>query len=118
MKNAQGETDVVIFRQPPPPSGVSPAPGGHRRQDAPAFWRRNRALRDEVNEQIKALRTSLTALQIGGRQSAPQLSGLAASIHRVALEANAVTVARAEVDTVLSQPERSVEEVQIVRIPI
>jgi hypothetical protein len=71
--------------------------------------RRNKALREEVGEQIKALGTSLTALQIGGRQSAPELSGLAASIHRVALEANAVTVARAEVDTLLSQP-RSVTD--------
>ena len=117
IENAQGETDPVIAA-----SLRRRAESLLRRADTAAktllLLRRNRALRDEVNEQIKALRTSLTALQIGGRQSAPQLSGLAASIHRVALEANAVTVARAEVDTLLSQPVRPVEEVQIVRISI
>jgi len=79
-----------------------------RRSDTAArtllLLRRNRALREEVGEQIRALQTSLTALQVGGRQSVPELSDLAASIHRVALEANAVTVARAEVDTLLSRP--------------
>ncbi len=79
-----------------------------RRADTAArtqlLLRRNGALREEVGEQIRALQTSLTALQVGGRQSVPELSGLAASIQRVALEANAVTVARAEVDTLLSQP--------------
>ena len=79
-----------------------------RRSDTAArtslLLRRNRALREEVGEQIRALQTSLTALQVGGRQSVPELSGLAASIHRVALEANAVTVARAEVDTSSAGP--------------
>ena len=79
-----------------------------RRSDTAArtllLLRRNGALREEVGEQIRALQTSLTALQVGGRQSVPELSDLAASIHRVALEANAVTLARDEVDTILSQP--------------
>jgi len=79
-----------------------------RRADTAArtllLLRRNGALREEVGEQIRALQTSLTALQVGGRQSAPELSGLAASIHRVALEANAVSVARVEVDALLSRP--------------
>lgn len=83
-----------------------------RRADTAArtllLLRRNRALREEVGEQIHALQTSLTALQVGGRQSVPELSGLAASIHRVAMEANAVTVARTEVDTLLSQPTTAV----------
>lgn len=67
--------------------------------------RRNQALRDEVAEQIDALRTSLTAFRVGGRQSATELADLAASIHRVALEANAMTTARAEIDTLLSLPQ-------------
>ena len=118
IENAQSETDTVIAA-----SQRRRAESLLRRADTATktllLLRRNRALRDEVNEQIKALRTSLTALQIGGRQSTPELSGLAASIHRVALEANAVTVARAEVDTLLSQPGRSVEEEpQAVRIRI
>ena len=118
IENAQSETDTVIAA-----SQRRRAESLLRRADTAAktllLLRRNRALRDEVNEQIKALRTSLTALQIGGRQSTPELSGLAASIHRVALEANAVTVARAEVDTLLSQPVRSVEEEpQAVRVRI
>jgi hypothetical protein len=66
--------------------------------------RRNQALRAEVAEQIDALRTSLTAFQVGGRQSAHELADLAASIHRVAQEANAITTARAEIDTLLSLP--------------
>ncbi len=69
--------------------------------------RRNQALREEVGEQIRALHTSLTALKVGGRQSAPELSGLAASIQRVAHEANAITEARAEVDTLIVEPHRT-----------
>ena len=100
---AQAETDSVIAA-----SLRRRAESLLRRADTAArtllLLRRNGALREEVGEQIRALQTSLTALQVRGRQSVPELSGLAASIHRVALEANAVTVARAEVDTLLSQP--------------
>ena len=103
MENALAENDAVIAA-----SRRRRAESLLRRADTSArtllLLRRNKALREEVGEQIQALGTSLTALQVGGRQSAPELSGLAASIHRVALEANAVTVARAEVDTLLSQP--------------
>lgn len=117
IEAAQSETDAVIAA-----SLRRRAESLLRRADTAAktllLLRRNRALREEVGEQVQALRTSLTALQIGGRQSAPELSGLAASIHRVALEANAVTVARAEVDTLLSQPGRPVEEPQAVRLRI
>ena len=102
VESAQQEGDAVIAA-----SLRRRAESLLRRADTAArtllLLRRNRALREEVGEQIKALQTSLTALQVGGRQSAPELSGLAASIHRVALEANAVTVARAEVDTLLNQ---------------
>ena len=69
--------------------------------------RRNQALRQETAEQINALQTSLTAFTIGGRQSAPELSGLAASIQRVAQEASAITEARAEVDTLIVEPYRT-----------
>jgi len=100
---AQAEGDAVIAA-----SLRRRAESLRRRADTAArtllLLRRNGALREEVGEQIHALQTSLTALQVGGRQSVPELSGLAASIHRVALEANAVTVARAEVDTLLSRP--------------
>lgn len=103
VENAQTEDDAVIAA-----SRRRRAESLLRRADTSArtllLLRRNKALREEVGEQIQALGTSLTALQVGGRQSTPELSGLAASIHRVALEANAVTVARAEVDTLLSQP--------------
>lgn len=103
VENAQSESDAVIAA-----SRRRRAESLLRRADTSArtllLLRRNRALREEVGEQIEALGTSLTALQVGGRQSTPELSGLAASIHRVALEANAVTVARAEVDMLLSQP--------------
>ena len=109
IENAHLETDAVIAA-----SRRRRAESLLRRADTSArtllLLRRNRALREEVAEQIKALQTSLTALQVGGRQSAPELSGLAASIHRVALEANAVTVARAEVDTLLNQPQISAED--------
>lgn len=93
-----------------------------RRADTAArtilLLRRNRALREEVGEQVRALQTSLNALQVGGRQSAPELAGLAASIQRVALEANAVTVARAEVDALLSRPGAVGSEAQPVGIGV
>ena len=117
MENAQGEADAVVAA-----SRRRRAESLLRRADTSArtllLLRRNRALREEVGEQIQALGTSLTALQVGGRQSTPELSGLAASIHRVALEANAVTVARTEVDTLLSQPVQSREEAQAVRVSL
>ena len=68
--------------------------------------RRNQALRQETAEQINALQTSLTAFTVGGRQSAPELSSLAASIQRVAQEASTITEARAEVDTLIVEPYR------------
>ena len=78
-----------------------------RRADTAArtllLLRRNQALRQETGEQMDALRTSLTAFRVGGRQSAPELAELAASIQRVAQEANAITAARAEVDTILTR---------------
>lgn len=66
--------------------------------------RRNAALREELADQIGALRTSLAAVALGGNDSGPELAGLAARIRRVASEANAVTAAHVEVDTLLSQP--------------
>lgn len=103
-KDAQAEPDSVIAA-----SLWRRADSLARRADTAArtlmLLRRNQALRDEVAEQIDALRTSLTAFRVGGRQSATELADLAASIHRVALEANAITTARAEIDTLLSQPQ-------------
>lgn len=66
--------------------------------------RRNQALREEVTEQINALRTNLTAFSIGGEQSVQELASLAVSIQSVTIEANAITAARAEIDTLLSSP--------------
>jgi len=66
--------------------------------------RRNLALREELADQIGALRTSLAAAALGGDDSGPELAGLAARIRRVASEANSVTAARVEVDALLSQP--------------
>lgn len=65
--------------------------------------RRNLALREELADQIGALRTSLAAAALGGDDSGPELAGVAARIRRVASEANAVTAARVEVDALLSQ---------------
>lgn len=70
--------------------------------------RRNQALRDEVAEQISALRTNLAAFSVGGKQSAQDFAGLAASIQRVTVEANAITEARAEIDTLLAESARTV----------
>ena len=67
--------------------------------------RRNLALREELADQIGALRTSLAAAALSGDDSGPELAGLAARIRRVASEANAVTAARVEVDALLSQPQ-------------
>jgi len=70
--------------------------------------RRNLALREELADQVGALRTSLAAAALGGGDSGPELAGLAARIRRVASEANAVTAARVEVDALLSQPHSGV----------
>lgn len=74
--------------------------------------RRNMALREEMADQIGALRTSLVAATLGGDDSGPELAGVAARIRRVASEANAVTAARVEVDTLLSQTRADVPTVQ------
>ncbi len=74
--------------------------------------RRNLALREELADQIGALRTSLTAAALGGDDSGPELAGLAARIRRVASEANAVTAARVEVDSLLSHARADVPLVQ------
>jgi hypothetical protein len=66
--------------------------------------RRNVALRDELADQISALGTSLAAVTLDQEGGGSELALLAASIQRVALEANAVTSARVEVDTLLSEP--------------
>ena len=99
---ATGETDPVV------------AASLHRRIEAlrgqaetvarvRVLLRRNLALREELADQVGALRTSLAAAALGGDDSGPELAGLAARIRRVATEANAVTAARVEVDTLLSQ---------------
>ncbi|MBV9848801.1 MAG: hypothetical protein JO250_03850 [Armatimonadetes bacterium] len=63
--------------------------------------RRNDALRQEIAGQIAALRTSLAAFRIGGRQTAHELADVAASIQRVAIEAGAMTQARDEIAVAL-----------------
>ena len=82
--------------------------------------RRNQSLREEVSEQIEALRTSISALSVGSLQGAHELADLAASIQRVAAEASAVAVTRAEVDTLLSRPVAGseVEEPREVRLSL
>ena len=74
--------------------------------------RRNLALREELADQVGALRTSLAAAALGGDDSGPELAGLAARIRRVASEANAVTAARVEVDTLLGQTRANVPAVE------
>lgn len=101
---AQAETDAVIAA-----SLRRRVESLTRRAETAArtllLLRRNQALQEEVGEQIQALQTSLTALQVGGRQSVPELAGLAASIQRVAQEANAMTAARAEVGMMVAEPQ-------------
>ena len=60
--------------------------------------RRNETLRDEVSEQIEALRTSIAAFSVGSRHSPHDLADLAASIQHVAEEASAIAVARTELE--------------------
>ncbi len=87
-----------------------------RRADTAAktslLLRRNQALRQETAEQMEALKTSLTAFQVGGQPSVPELADLAAGIQRVAREANAITEARAEVGTLLATPGRLREDTE------
>ena len=60
--------------------------------------RRNETLRDEVAEQIEALRTSVAAFSVGSRHSPHDLADLAASIQHVAEQASAIAVARTELE--------------------
>jgi len=105
-QEAKSEGDAVIAA-----SLLRRAESLFRRADTASrtllLLRRNQALRTEIMEQIDALYTSLTAFSIGGRLSAPELSGLAARIQSVAHEANAITAARAEVDTLITEPYRT-----------
>ena len=102
-QHAVTETDPVIRA-----SLLRRAESLERRAETAArtlmLLRRNQALREEIAEQIGALRTSLTAFSVGGKQSAQDFAGLAASIQRVTVEANAITDARAEIDTLLAEP--------------
>ena len=60
--------------------------------------RRNQTLREEVSEQIEALRTSIAAFSVGSHQSIHELADLAASIQHVAAEANAIASAHTELE--------------------
>lgn len=97
------ETDAVV------------AASLHRRAEALAhqaetaarvvtLLRRNAALREELGDQIGALRTSLAAATLGQNGGVPELAGLAARIARIAQEAGAVTAARVEVDSLAADP--------------
>jgi len=60
---------------------------------------------DKLADQISALRTSLSASALGHDQTGHELASLAAHIQQVAREADAITAARIEVDTLLHQPQ-------------
>lgn len=100
---AQNESDPVICA-----SRQRRAESLLRRADTATktviLLRRNQALREEVAEQINALRTNLNAFSVGGEQSVHELASLAASIQSVTVEANAITSARAEIDALLNAP--------------
>ena len=102
--DAQGEADVVVA------ASLGRRAEALRRQAetlarVAVILRRNAALRDELADQMGALRTSLSASALGQDAGGLELAGLAAHIRQVAREADAVTAARVEVDTLLTRPE-------------
>jgi len=68
---------------------------------AQTLLRRNEALRDEMADQIDALRTSLIASGITQELEDAGLADLAANVQRIATEVNALSAARAEVEDAL-----------------
>ena len=77
--------------------------------------RRNDALRQEIAGHIAALRTSLTALRVGGAQAVYELADVAANIQQVAIEAGAITQARSEIGDIVNavrrEPPQAVQQV-------
>lgn len=68
---------------------------------AQTLLRRSDALRDEMADQIEALRTSLIAAGITREIEDAGLADLAANVQRIATEVNALSAARAEVEDAL-----------------
>ncbi len=68
---------------------------------AQTLLRRNDALRDEMADQIDALRTSLIASGITQEIEDAGLAELATNVQRIATEVNALSAARAEVEDAL-----------------
>lgn len=102
--DAQGEADPVIAA-----SLLRRAEALRRQAETltrvGVILRRHQALRDELGDQMGALRTSLSASALGQAGGGLELAGLAAHVQQVAREADAVTAARVEVDALGSRAE-------------
>lgn len=97
---ARTETDTVIA------ASLDRRAESHARRAetvmrAQTLLRRNEALRDEMGDQIEALRTSLIASGITQEIEDAGLGELAANVQRIATEVNALSAARAEVEEAL-----------------
>jgi len=66
--------------------------------------RRSQVLRDELREQIRALRASLTTTSLSTDHYAGKLADVAASIQQIAGQANSVAAAQAELESAYSAP--------------
>ncbi len=66
--------------------------------------RRSQVLRDELREQIKALRASLTTTTLNSDHHSGRLADVAASIQQIAGQANSVAAAQAEIENTYVSP--------------
>ena len=84
---------------------------------AQTLLRRNDALRDEMADQVDALRTSLIASGITREIEDAGLTVLAANVQRIATEVNALSAARTEVEDALhGVPPRAADQPTRVRL--
>lgn len=72
-----------------------------------ALARRNQVLRHEMTEQIKALRTTISAAVLGDDGCCHDLATLAANIQQIANEARALTEAKTELALALEEKQSS-----------
>lgn len=80
--------------------------------------RRSQVLRDELRDQIKALRASLITTSLGSNHHSNRLSDVAASIQQIAGQANSVAAAQAEIEKSCVSPmpvSVSIEKAQVSR---
>ena len=79
--------------------------------------RRSQVLRDELLEQIRALRASLTTTSLSTEHHAGRLADVAAGIQQVAGQANSIAAAQAEIENTYAAPAPIPVSIATTRVP-